>query len=522
MVEALSLKANVIDVENSMEKLADVLEDKVSIEELDQLVADLNVPAPQNQDQARGEAPAEDQQELDRRLAQVERGLVEVRNESSTQMGFFVSKGDFSRLQAQISNYVSTSDIRNMLEDYYSKEEVARVIDSKSSSDDLKAEISVVETNINRQFQMLKREIGSLASEDELKTIRDSLERIQYQKGVNFQSETGAFSEMVHLSGAIEAVSLKVDQFEEGLPPLYSQIEDQKKQIQELQVVLDKTCQDLDSFGQDLDTQKQASSSMEAKLEEQVLIRVQEQITGGFSNQNKKINDLKKSIQEFKLMFSSRLEEMTTNFHNTLFQEQEASGRDTIQDQTSAQGSLSHLKLSVEKIELSLKKQSRLWETAKDDILEELLTNLDSRIDKIDPLKYLNKFQNKLRVVKAQVRDLAEEVEELKEGSPSGKIIQKNKSKKLEKNATKKAINHLDGNKTQNEAEKSTSQKPKFSTRIDILEEKLDQLQKLSEDLYTKFFTQLERKLTNLDLSLKEKADKSNIAVILDSKASKP
>lgn len=60
MVEALSLKANVIDVENSMEKLADVLEDKVSIEELDQLVADLNVPAPQNQDQARGEAPAED------------------------------------------------------------------------------------------------------------------------------------------------------------------------------------------------------------------------------------------------------------------------------------------------------------------------------------------------------------------------------------------------------------------------------------------------------------------------------
>lgn len=82
----------------------------------------------------------------------MERGLVEVRNESSTQMGFFVSKGDFSRLQAQISNYVSTSDIRNMLEDYYSKEEVARVIDSKSSSDDLKAEISVVETNINRQF----------------------------------------------------------------------------------------------------------------------------------------------------------------------------------------------------------------------------------------------------------------------------------------------------------------------------------------------------------------------------------
>lgn len=66
-----------------------------------------------------------------------------------------------------------------------------------------------------------------------------------------------------------------------------------------------------------------------------------------------------------------------------------------------------------------------------------------------------------------------------------------------------------------------SKEKIRSSSNTKAIEEKIGNLQKLSEDLYNKFFTNLEKRVVKIESTLEAKVDKTNLSVILDNKASR-
>lgn len=205
MKKAFKFKANIVDVEESLEKVAEALETKVSVEELDGVLNDFvrreeNVPSELN---------GGGNSDLEERIQKLEDIAYVLETEDSRNFAKnFATRAEMKMVEEIANQCCKTEDLQKLLKDHVTKEELDEII-SKQLLPDLAEQMREIQQETKVKLKNMIEELESRVNIDDFSVIRTDIERLLRDKEI-----VGGHTKM---SSVIQEVSEKQLQLEQQL-----------------------------------------------------------------------------------------------------------------------------------------------------------------------------------------------------------------------------------------------------------------------------------------------------------------
>lgn len=208
MKKAFKFKANLVDVEESLEKVAEVLETKVSVEDLEGVLADYV-----RNDEYR---PADFEGEADGRLQSRVEKLEDMAfaleaDASDNYTKNFVTRSEFHLLEETVHKCCRSADLDQLKKAALTRQDLDKVI-SNELLPDLADQMRDIQHKTKAKLEELIQELESRVNVDDFSAIRRDIERLLTDK------ETG--DKKVSLAQSLDAVRSEVADLEERLASL--------------------------------------------------------------------------------------------------------------------------------------------------------------------------------------------------------------------------------------------------------------------------------------------------------------
>lgn len=491
--KAFKFKANTADVEQSLDRVAEALENKVSIEDLEGVLENyVRIDHDKNNFNER-----EVYDDLDARMKKLEEVAFTIAGEEHH--GYaknYVTRAEFAALESEVNVCIKNDDFEDLKETMITRSELDRVIE-KELLPDLASQMREIQQGTKEKLDTMIEELEGRVNLDEFSVLRRDIERLLHdQEGQGTRSQLITVVEKIRQDHS--ALNDRLTELE-GLPDLVNLMKNDLKSMasvnRDIQANLSKIADEIASLPLTARV-NEIDHSLNSGLKF-VEARVKK-LEAGF----KKTEDILEILSKSKLQATERLDDDL--------------GTDTNRSRSFAKGSGAQVVEQMAEIKAYVDKRIRKIEasyTARDDFdkLEDKLDEAEGSHNKVlDALKdMLSELNSK---VKGNFNVLNEKFEKLE-----NKVKKEAKqSKGLGKSSV---IAQLDDNSRGEYQNKSGSSADKLKN-LDELILKVTGLvnRKAIEDGWKE---EVLEKIAKIEVELEKKGDKVKISKLIDRKAGK-
>lgn len=494
MKKAFKFKANLVDVEESLERVAEVLESKVSVEDLDGVLIDYV----RNDENMPLGIMGTDGGIFEERIRKLEDMAFTLgADESENYTSNFVTRPEFRLLEEAVQKCGRSTDLEKLRKDALTRQQLDKII-SDELLPDLADQMRDIQQKTKEKLGELIQELETRVNMDDFSAIRQDIERLLTDRGMN-----GGSSNITESLNQAKNEITSLERRLKDLEKLPQQTENIRKDIQSVATVNREIQDNLDRIAHDLvnlpvtarvrEMDTHLSSSMKS-----VEVKIK-RLEAGDKRTQEILEILSKSKLRDRHILNSA-EPGVTNRSGSIVESQTARGQPLVEqiDEIKA-----YVDKRVRKIEALHARQEDLDKL--EDKLEESETTHNRILDTLkDMIGDLNaKLKSNCRFLEDKIDQLRQKGAEIRDRDAS-KVslqVQLNDSSKLNDNSR----SHTSADKLKN---------------LDSLISKVSGLvdKRAKDDLWKEALTS---KLETLLEKIEEKADKTKICKLIDRKAGK-
>lgn len=220
--KAFKFKANVVDVEESMEKISEALEQKVSLEDIEGLLGDFAM---------KKDLPITDPQ-LEARIEKLEQMALNLDvDDKELNAKHFATRAELTALENAIQECAHVEDVRTLAKEALTVESLEDILKTRIGPE-LSQQIEELQEQTRNNFLALEQQINERAEVQDLLAIKRDLDRLMKQGLLSVPQETSV------LKNRLETV-------EKDANDLKSDLRDLSEVHKDLQTMLDKLAHEI-------------------------------------------------------------------------------------------------------------------------------------------------------------------------------------------------------------------------------------------------------------------------------------
>jgi hypothetical protein len=256
--KAFKLKANTVDVEESMDRVGEALETKISIEDLEGILTDYvhknELPGGQQTQGLQDPSPklATALMTVEARLDKLEQMALSLEAEDpQVTAKEYVTKKEWELFERGLQECVKVEELRDFSERVVTIDEVEGLINNAIEAE-LARRIQLLELQTKEQFKSLTQELESRIDLEEFASIRKDLERVARECIPRVASPANVEEDLANLQNRIAVVE-----------PMTNVIVQLKNDFKQLSSIQKEIKEELDEIGRDIEELRLTSRANE-------------------------------------------------------------------------------------------------------------------------------------------------------------------------------------------------------------------------------------------------------------------